>query len=70
MPPTPPEVQGPSPGKGHPLGTWVLGWMGAPGGGVLPLAHCPVLDFKSKGPCEAQWPGAAGTRACSSNGPF
>ena len=33
-------------------------------------SHCPVLDFKSKGPCEAQWPGAAGTRACSSNGPF
>lgn len=69
-PPHPPEVQGPSPGKEHPLGTWVLGWMGAPGGGVLPLGHCPVLDFKSNGPCKAQRPGAAGTRACSSNGPF
>ena len=68
--PHPPEVQGPSPGKEHPVGNWVLGWMDAPGGGVLPLGQCPVLDFKSKGPREAQRPGAAGARACSSNGPF
>lgn len=68
--PHPPRCKGPSPGKEHPLGNWVLGWMDATWGGVLPLGQCPVLDFKSKGPCEAQQPEAAGPGACSLNGPF